>query len=292
MLRRNIDIVTNNKFGLICGGGKFPLMVAAGAKRAGHHVVAIGLRDFADPQIATLVDEFHWANIVRLGQCIRILRQAGCQRAILAGSVCKSDMYGKSGIARVLHYLPDWTTFRLWFFRLADKRNDTVLTAIADEFAEKGIILEDCVKYTQESMASEGVMTSRGLSAAQEKDIEFGWHIAKAMGRLDIGQSIAVKEQEVIAVEAIEGTDQMIKRAAVLCRSGGWSHIKVGKPNQDMRFDVPTIGPDTIENLHHSGAKVLCVEARKTLMIDRDELLRLADKYGMIVVGRREPNGD
>ena len=201
-------------------------------------------------------------------------------------------MYGKSGIARLVHYLPDWTTFRLWFFRLADKRNGTVLTGIADEFAEKGIILEDCVKYTPESMASEGVMTSRGLSAAQEKDIEFGWRIAKDMGRLDIGQSIAVKEQEVIAVEAIEGTDQMIKRAAELCRSGGWSHIKVGKPNQDMRFDVPTIGPDTIEILHRSGAKVLCVEARKTLMIDREELLRLADKYGMIVVGRRDPNGD
>jgi len=287
-----LDIVTNNKFGLICGGGKFPLMVAEGAKRAGHHVVAVGLRDYADPQIATLVDEFYWANIVRLGQCIRILRQAGCQRAILAGSIRKADMYRKSGIARVLHYLPDWTTFRLWFFRLADKRNDTVLTGIADEFAEKGIILEDCVKYTPESMASEGVMTSRGLSTAQEKDIEFGWHIAKNMGRLDIGQSIAVKEQEVIAVEAIEGTDQMIKRAAELCRSGGWCHIKVGKPNQDMRFDVPTIGPDTIENLHRSGAKVLCVEARKTLMVDRDELLRLADKYGMIVVGRRDPNGD
>ena len=292
MLLRNLDIVTNNKFGLICGGGKFPLMVAEGAKRAGHHVVAVGLRDYADPQIATLVDEFYWANIVRLGQCIRILRQAGCQRAILAGSIRKADMYRKSGIARVLHYLPDWTTFRLWFFRLADKRNDTVLTGIADEFAEKGIILEDCVKYTPESMASEGVMTSRGLSAAQEKDIEFGWHIAKNMGRLDIGQSIAVKEQEVIAVEAIEGTDQMIKRAAELCRSGGWCHIKVGKPNQDMRFDVPTIGPDTIENLHRSGAKVLCVEARKTLMVDRDALLRLADKYGMIVVGRRDPNGD
>ena len=193
MLQRNLDIVTNNKVGLICGGGKFPLMVAQGAKRAGHHVVAIGLRDFADPQLATLVDEYHWANIVRLGQWIRILRQAGCQRAILAGSVRKADMYGKSGMARVLHYLPDWTTFRLWFFRLADKRNDTVLTAVADEFAEKGIILEDCIKYTPESMASEGVMTSRGLSAAQEKAIEFGWLIAKDIGRLDMGQSIADK---------------------------------------------------------------------------------------------------
>ncbi len=292
MLGRDREIVINNKFGLICGGGKFPLMVTEGAQRAGHHVVAVGLRGVANPQLAGLADEFYWASIVRLGQCIRILRRAGCDRAILAGSVRKTDMYGKSGIARVLHYLPDWTTFNLWFFKVKDKRNDTVLNAIADELAEKGIILEECTKYTPEAMASEGVMTSRSPTAAQEKDIEFGWRIAKELGRLDIGQSVAVKEQEVIAVEAIEGTDHMIERAAALCKSGGWSHIKVGKPNQDMRFDVPTIGPDTIENLHRSGAQVLCVEAHKTLMVERDEILRLADKYGMVVVGRRDPNGD
>ena len=292
MLRRDRELATSNKFGLICGGGRFPLMVAKGAKRAGLHVVAVGIRGVADPQLASLVDEFRWASIVRLGQCIRVLRRAGCERAILAGSVRKADMYGKSGMARVLHYLPDWTTFKLWFFKMADKRNDTVLNAIADELAEKGIILEECTKYTLESMAGEGVLTNRGPTAAQERDIEFGWRIAKEIGRLDIGQSVAVKEQEVIAVEAIEGTDHMIKRAAELCKSGGWCHIKVGKPNQDMRFDVPTIGPDTIDNLHRCGAKVLCVEAQKTLMIDSVELLRLADKYGMVVVGRRDPNGE
>lgn len=292
MLQRIQEISTANTFGLICGGGKFPLMVTEGAQRAGQRVVAVGIRGLADPQLATLADEFHWASIVRLGQCIRILQRSGCERAILAGSVRKADMYGKSGIARVLYYLPDWTSFKLWFFKLADKRNDTVLNAIADELAERGIILEDCVKYTPEAMASEGVMTGRGPTAAQQKDIEFGWRIAKELGRLDIGQSVAVKEQEVIAVEAIEGTDQMIQRTAAWCKAGGWCHIKVGKPNQDMRFDVPTIGPDTIENLHRSGAKVLCVEAHRTLMVDREELLRRADKYGMVVVGRRDPNGD
>lgn len=292
MLLRDDAIPAHNRFGLICGGGKFPLMVTQGARRAGCHVVAVGLRGLADPQLATLADEFYWASIVRLGQCIRILRRAGCSRAVLAGSVRKTDMYGKSGLWRIMHYLPDWTTFKLWFFRVADKRNDTLLNAIADELADKGIILEDCIRYTPESMASDGVMTARAPTVAQQKDIEFGWPIAKEMGRLDIGQSIAVKEQEVIAVEAIEGTDRMIERAGALCKSGGWCHIKVGKPNQDMRFDVPTIGPDTIENLYLHGARVLCVEAHKTLMVDRDALLKLADKHGMVVVGRRDPNGD
>ena len=292
MLRRDYEVSTNNVCGIICGGGEFPLMVVEGAKRAGRHVVVVAIHDFADPQLACIADEIHWTSLVRLGQWIRILRRAGCHRAILAGSLRKSDMYGKSGIARVLHFLPDWTSFNLWFFKLADKRTDTVLTAVADELAEKGIILEECVKYTPESMASEGVMTNRSPTAAQHKDIEFGWRIAKDLGRLDIGQSVAVKEQEVIAVEAIEGTDQMIQRTAGLCKSGGWCHIKVGKPNQDMRFDVPTIGPETIENLHRSGAKVLCVEAHKTLIVDRQKMLCLADKFGMVVVGRIDPHGD
>jgi hypothetical protein len=286
--------MAGSAFGLVCGSGRFPILVAEGAKRAGHRVVAVGIRGLADPCLVERADEFYWTSVVRLGQWIRILKRHGCERAILAGSVKKADMYDKSGLRRILHYCPDWTTFRLWFFKLRDKRPDTVLTAIADEFASKGIVLEDCVKYTPESMATEGVLSSRGPSAGQTRDIEFGWRIAKELGRLDIGQSVAVKEQDIIAVEAIEGTDRMIERAGQLCKSGGWCHIKVSKPNQDMRFDVPTIGPDTIENLHRHGAAVLCVEAGKTFMVDPEDMFALAEKYNMIVVGRRGPdhNGD
>ena len=143
------------------------------------------------------------------------------------------------------------------------------------------------VQYCSDHMATEGVLTRRPPSAAQQRDIEFGWPIAKEIGRLDIGQSIAVKEQEVIAVEAIEGTDRMIERAGSLCGHGGWMLIKVAKPGQDLRFDVPTVGPATIENLHRHGASALVVEAGQTLIVDRPALLEMADKLGIVVIGHR-----
>jgi DUF1009 family protein len=221
---------------------------------------------------------------------VRTLRRLRITRCIVAGSVTKTAMYGRF---RILRNLPDLATLRLWFVTVPDKRNDTVLGAIGDYMTTKGITLESCVQYCQEDLASEGVLTDLDPSVAQLKDIEFGWTIAKEMGRLDIGQSIAVKEQEVIAVEAIEGTDRMIERAGQLCARGGWTHIKVAKPNQDLRFDVPTIGPNTIENLHRNGAKALVIEAGKTLVAEREKVLALARKYGIVILARRDrpPSG-
>ena len=204
---------------------------------------------------------------------------------ILAGSVCKTDMYGRF---RLLRLLPDLTSIRLWFFQIEDKRNDTVLSAVADEFARHGIIMQDCIEYSADDMAPVGVLTQRQPTGGQRKDLEFGWSIVKEMGRLDIGQSIAVKETEVIAVEAIEGTDRMIERAGDLCRAGGWSLIKVAKPDQDMRFDVPTVGPETIARLKTNRAGMLVVEAGKTLIVEREAMLREADRAGIVVVGRRD----
>ena len=143
------------------------------------------------------------------------------------------------------------------------------------------------MQYCADDLAPEGVLSSRRPSAAQLKDLEFGWKLAKEMGRLDVGQSIAVKETEVIAVEAIEGTDRMIERAGQLCKSGGWTLIKVAKPHQDLRFDVPTVGVGTIENLKHNGAAMLVIEAGQTLIVDRQEFLQAADRTGLVVIGRR-----
>lgn len=274
------------KLGLICGGGQFPLMVARGARRSGCQVVAIAIRRLTDPAVAELVDEIHWTRLPRLGQWIRILKRRAVRSAILAGSVCKADMYRHRGIRRLLEFNPDWTSLKLWYFTLKNKQPATVLAAIANTFIEKGITVEDSTKYTPQALAREGNLTVRSPSFAELRDIEFGWRIAREMSRLDIGQSIAVKEQDVIAVEAIEGTDRMIERAGGLCPSGGWCLIKVSRPQQDMRFDVPTIGPATVQLLHQQGASTLCIEAGKTLIVECDKTIDLANAHGIAIVGR------
>jgi DUF1009 family protein len=260
-------------------------MVLEGAKRAGCDVTVVGLRGFCDPLLARGADRFIWSGLARLGGWIRTLRRHHATHVILAGSVKKASMYGRF---RLMRLLPDLTALRIWFFQIPDKRNDTVLGAVAEEFAKHGIIMQDCVHYCTDDLAPEGVLTKRSPSEAQKKDAAFGWHIAKEMGRLDIGQSIAVKETEVIAVEAIEGTDRMIERAGELCRQGGWSLVKVAKPSQDMRFDVPTVGPETITNLKRNGAKMLVIEAGKTLIVERTKMIADADAAGIVVVAKKE----
>lgn len=267
--------------GVIAGAGRFPFMVVDGARRAGCRVTVVALRGFADPALATHADSFRWAGLARLGRWIRILRHEGADSVILAGAVRKDRMYGRF---RLLRQIPDWTSFRLWFFRVQDKRNDTLLSAVADEFARHAITMRDCIEFTQEHLAPEGVLTRTQPSAAQLADAEFGWRIAKELGRLDIGQSVAVKEMEVIAVEAIEGTDRMIERAGALCPRGGWTLVKVAKPNQDKRFDVPTVGPETIEKLARHGAKALVIEAGETVIVDRERMIVAAHAAGIAVV--------
>lgn len=274
--------MASGRIGLIAGAGRFPFLVAQGARQAGHEVVIVGLRGLADPSLRELADRFYWSGVVRLGRWIRIFRRERVARAIMAGSVRKREMYGRF---RLLRYLPDWTTIRLWFFVAADKRNDTLLRAAAAEMQRKGVTLSNSVEFCADHLARPGVMTRLQPSAAQRRDAEFGWRIAKEIGRLDIGQAVAVKEQEVIAVEAIEGTDDMIRRAGALCRSGGWTLVKVAKPDQDMRFDVPTVGVNTIENLHANGARMLVIEAGKTLMVDREKVIAAAERLGIVVMG-------
>lgn len=270
--------------GLIAGEGRLPFLVADGARRAGLKVVCIGLADSAQPELADHVDDFFYGAIARPGGWMRKLRRRGVSHAIMVGRVAKTRIYTPW---RLVKYLPDWRAIRIWYFRLRgkDKRNDSVLNAIAEEFASGGIILEDSTMYCKEHMAHEGVMTRTQPSAGVRADIEFGWPMVLEIGRLDIGQAIAVREREIIAVEAIEGTAEMILRAGQLCKKGGWTLLKSAKPCQDMRFDVPCVGPDTIENLKHSGAACLAVEKDKTIIIDKPDTLALADKLGIAVIG-------
>ena len=277
----------SKSLGLIAGQGRLPFLVADGARSAGLRVVCVGLSDQADPQLRQHVDRFYWSGVARPGSWIKKLRRQGITNTIMVGRVAKRRIYTPW---RILMYLPDWRAFRIWYGRLRnkDKRNDSLLTALADELANGGIILENSVKYCKEHLAQEGVLTRSQPGEKVMRDIEFGWQIAKQLGALDIGQAIAVKEREVIAVEAIEGTDRMIERAGRLCPVGGWTLIKTAKPNQDMRFDVPTIGPDTIENLKNNKAACLAIEADKTLILDLPQTIKLADRYKITILAQKK----
>lgn len=270
--------------GLIAGQGRLPFLIADGAKQAGLKVVCAGLAGSVAPELAEHVDVFTTVPLARPGTWIRKLRRHGVTSTIMVGRVAKTKMFTPF---RILRLCPDWRALRAWYWvlRNKDKRNDTVLCALADELAKGDIILEDSTMYCKEHLASEGVMTKTQPGGSVSGDIEFGWDIVKKLGELDIGQAIAVREKEIIAVEAIEGTAKMIARAGELCKKGGWTLIKTAKPDQDMRFDVPCVGPDTIKSLSENKGKCLVVQKGKTIIIDKPETIALADKLGIAIVG-------
>jgi DUF1009 family protein len=270
--------------GLLAGAGRFPVVVAQKARALGIPLVCVAIKGHADPELARFSGRFYWAGLARLGRMIRCFRRAGVTRAVMAGKVFKVAMHTPW---RWVSLLPDWRTARFWYLRARpDNRDDTLLLGIIDEFAADGIHFESALDLCPELLVRPGFLTRRRPSAAEEKDISFGWELAKEMGRLDVGQSVAVKERAVLAVEAIEGTDRAILRAGELCRSGGFVVVKVAKPQQDMRFDVPTVGCSTIETMHQAGGRVLVVEADRTILVDQEDALALADRYGIAVVAR------
>jgi hypothetical protein len=187
-----------------------------------------------------------------------------------------------------IKHLPDWATIRTFYphFVLAkkDRKDDTLLGALVQRFAREKIVFQPATDYAPELLVKYGKLTDRGLSRAESKDVEFGWTLAKEMGRLDVGQSVAVKGRAVLAVEAIEGTDECIRRAGALCRSGGFTVVKVAKPQQDMRFDVPTIGLGTLETMVESGGRVLAVEAGRTIILDEPQFIDFARRHGLSIV--------
>jgi len=270
--------------GLIAGQGRLPFLVAEEAKAAGLKVVCVGLADNATPELAEKVDKFYKVAIARPGSWIRKLRKHQVTNTIMVGRVAKRRIYTPF---RILRYLPDWRSFRIWYWRLRkkDKQTNNLLNALADELASGGIVLKDSTMYCQKHIAEKGQMTKYQPPAGVKEDIEFGWQKVKKLGQLDIGQAIAVKEREVIAVEAIEGTARMITRAGQLCKSGNWTLIKTAKPGQDKRFDVPCVGPDTIRGLAENRGRCLVIEAGKTIIIDKPETIALADKLRIAVIG-------
>ena len=274
---------SNSPLGLIAGEGIFPLLVARGARAAGRKVVAAAFGGSAWPELREEVDVFKWVGVLRWGQWIRVLQAEGCREAILVGRVDKGKLYKRW---RWFQYIPDLRTAGVWFRTVRrDKRDQAVLGAIDRELASEGIHLIDQTSYSMEHMATPGVMTRTAPTEKQWEDIRYGWDLCQTISRLDIGQSIAVVDKNVIAVEAVEGTNAMIDRAGQLCKVGGWTLLKVSNVNHDMRLDVPTVGTTTIEKLHSNRATVLVLEPGKTIMLEKPKVLELAERYKISIVG-------
>jgi UDP-2,3-diacylglucosamine hydrolase len=282
---RSVQRGKARRVGLLAGSGRFPILFAEAARRAGLEVVCVGVRYEAPEELRALCTSFKVVGVAKLGEMIRTFRHENVDHVVMAGKVTKKVMYTPW---RTLRLLPDWRMLQMWYRRgRVDNRDDSLLLGVIAEFARDGISFASALDYCPELLVKEGILTRRAPTAAEQRDIEFAWGLAKEMGRLDVGQSVAVKEKSVLAVEAIEGTDRCIERAGQLCRAGGWTLVKVAKPQQDMRFDVPTIGVTTIQNLHKAGGKVLAIEAGRTILLDQPEVIALADRFGLSLVARR-----
>jgi UDP-2,3-diacylglucosamine hydrolase len=288
-VERRFVSANSKRIGLVAGWGRFPVIVAQALRREGFEVYCLGIKDHADAAALRAVSHhFKEVGIGKLGVSIRYFRKNRVQLATMAGKIFKVKVFEKFALIR---HFPDWRFLRtfwpVFITKKMNRRDDTLLLAVIDAFAEDQIRFAPATDFAPELLVKSGQLSGPPLTAAQQKDIEFGWKAAKEMGRLDIGQSVCVKNETVIAVEAIEGTDECIRRAGELCKQGGFVVVKVAKPQQDMRFDVPTVGMGTLERLVASGGKVLAVEAEKTIFVDEAEVRREADRRGITIVAVR-----
>jgi DUF1009 family protein len=274
------------RYGLIAGNGRFPFMVVEGARRAGVSLSVAAIREETDPLIEKEVESLTWVGIGQLGKMIRFFKGEGVEKAIMAGQVKHVQIFsGAVPDARMLKML----------LKLPRRNTNSLIGAIADELASEGIDLIDSTYFLQDSLPAVGTLTHRKPSAAERADVDYGLEIAREMSRLDLGQTIIVRGKACVAIEAMEGTDATIQRAGELMRgrearskikltSGPLTVLKLSKPDQDMRFDVPVVGVPTIESMLDAGATCLCVSAGKTLMFDRDEMIVLADKNKIAIL--------
>ena len=273
------------KIGLVAGWGNFPVEVAKSLIAQGHEVHCCAISGHADPILESVCTSYRVFGMGRMGGQVRFLRSAGVSRATMAGKIFKTLLF--KGRLNLLRHSPDLTFLRhfypIYISRSKDQRDDTLLNTVVRLYAAGGIEFAPATDFAPELLVKTGTLTQKKPSSAQLKDIEFGWSMAKQMGGLDVGQTVVIKEQAVMAVEAIEGTDACIRRAGDLCR-GGFTVVKVAKPDQDMRFDVPTIGASTIQSIHDAGGKVLAVEGEKTIILDESETIALAERLGIVVV--------
>lgn len=264
--------------GLIAGMGSLPMTIVSEAKKMGYRVIAIALQPPADESLKSVADEFHKISIARFGGLLALLKKLSITEAVMAGKVPKNLLYKNKK-----NLIPDLKAVKL-LFSLKNLSDDTIMLAIVREFEKNGIAIHKTTEFTSELLVTEGILTNKKPSKSELQDIEFGWDIAKKIGKLDIGQTLVVKNRAVMAVEAIEGTDEAIRRGGSLAGKDAVV-IKVSKPQQDMRFDVPAVGIDTLRSMKKTEAGVLALEAGKCIMVEKDKFIKEADKAGIAVVG-------
>ncbi len=263
------------KVGLIAGKGQFPLLFAQAAKRRGVAVMAVAHRGETDPRLEALVDRLNWVYVGQLGKIIRLLKAAGVRQAVMAGGISRGRLFSQ--------FRPDLKSLSL-IRRVGGGHDDRLLRAVAAELEAEGIAIAPSTLFLDDLLATKGVLSRRPPTPEEVLDLEFGFQVAKEIGRLDLGQCVVVRRQVVVAVETIEGTDETIRRGGRLA-GPGTVVVKVSKPDQDLRFDVPAVGRDTLAVMREVKAAVLAVEAGKTLIFDRDEMLKLANQAKIAVVG-------
>jgi DUF1009 family protein len=260
---------------LIAGNGRFPFLVLEAARSQGIDMVVAAIKEETSPDIETRAKTVHWMSLGQLGKLIKTFKTEGVNRAIMAGQVKHKQIF--SGI------LPDLKMMQV-LASLATRNTDSLIGAVARVLEDEGIHLIESTAFLEPLLPQPGILTKRTPSAEEQQDLDYGYRLARELGRLDVGQTVVVADAACIAVEAMEGTDAVIERAASLANGRALRVVKLAKPNQDLRFDVPVIGVPTVEVLKRAGVTAMSIEARKTLMIDREELLRAADAAGITII--------
>ena len=261
--------------GLIAGNGRFPIIFAENAKKLGLRVSAIAHRGETSPELERVVDRIHWVRVGQFGKVIQSLKGDGVRQAVMLGGMKKTLLF--SNVRPDFRAIAFLATLKSW-------KDDHILRALADRLEEEGITIRESTFGLSNILVPEGVLTRRHPSEKEREDVAYGWNIAKEIGRMDIGQCVVVKDRVIVAVEAVEGTDDAIRRGGRLVRQGAVV-VKRCKPQQDLRFDLPAVGPQTITVMNEVKASVLAVEADKTIMLDRAEMLERAHQAGIVILG-------
>ncbi|HXH69518.1 MAG TPA: UDP-2,3-diacylglucosamine diphosphatase LpxI [Pyrinomonadaceae bacterium] len=262
------------KFGLIAGNGEFPFLVVEGAKKQGASLAVVAIKEETDKRIEEVAEKVVWVGIGQLGKMISFFKKEAVEKVIMAGQVKHIQIFSGA--------LPDLRMVKM-LWNLPQRNTDALISGVADEMSKEGIELIDSTYFVQDQLAQEGVLTKRNPDETERGNIEYGLRVANEIARLDLGQTIVVRAKACVAIEAMEGTDAVIKRAGELTK-GKLTVIKVAKPDQDMRFDVPVVGVPTIQTMIAAGATCLCLTARKTLIFDREDMLKLANQNKISIV--------